>query len=83
MVSPAMVTCLPTPMFLLAKLAVADVVDNVTVSPLITPDNAAEPFTNNAVADVVPSYSRLLAVMPVTVSSFVVTSAVVCGWVNE
>ena len=82
MVSPAMVTCLPTPTFLLAKLAVANEVDSVTVSPLMTPESAAEPLLSNAVADVVASYSRLLAVMPVTVIVFAVMDAVAVGWVS-
>ena len=64
---------MPAPMVLLAKVAVADVVDRLTVSPATTPDNAADPVTSCAVADVVASYSRLLAVMPVTVKFFAVT----------
>ena len=73
MVMPAMVTCFPAPMVLFAKLAVADAVDRLTVSPATTPDRAADPVTRSAVADVVASYSRLLAVIPVTVRFFAVT----------
>ena len=72
-------TVLFVPTFLLAKLAVADAVESVTVSPLMTPDNAAEPLLSRAVAESVPSYSRLLAVMPVTASAFAVMDAVVVG----
>ena len=73
MVRPAMVTCLPTPTSLLANVAEADPVFRLTMSPETTPDSAADPVTSCAVADVVASYSRLLAVMPVTVSPFAVT----------
>ena len=75
-------TVLLVPIVFVAKLAVADAVESVTVSPLTTPDSAADPLFNNAVADVVASYSRLLAVIPVTVSSFAVIDAVVVGWVS-
>ena len=70
------------PMFLSAKVAVALAVLNVTVSLPWMPESAADPFTNSAVADVDALYTRLLAVMPVMVSSFAVMLAVVVGWVR-
>ena len=79
MVRPATVTVLLLSTLLLANVAVADEVDKVTTSPETTPDSAAEPVFNNAVADVVRSYSRLLAVMPVTVMFFAVMFAVAVG----
>ena len=70
------------PTFLLAKVAVALDVDKETLSPLMTPDSAAEFLFNKAVAETVESYSRLLVVMPVTVRVFVVMFADVVGWVS-
>ena len=63
------------------NVAVADEVLSATVSPLMTPDSAAEPLLRSAVAELVASYSRLLAVMPVTVRSLARIDAVVVGWV--
>ena len=83
MVSPVMVTVFPSPMFLSANVAAADDVERLTVSPDSTPDNAAEPFTRSAVAEVDASYTRLLAVMPVTVMFLAVMFAVVVGCVSE
>ena len=68
-----MVTSLPTPTFLSANVAVADVVDSVTLSPDTTPESEAEPMTSWSVAAFVASYVRLLAVMPVTVKALAVT----------
>ena len=82
MVSPAMVTVFPVATFLSANVAVADDVESVTVSPEMTPESAADALFNSAVAELVASYSRLLAVMPVTVSVFAEISAVVVGWVS-
>ena len=55
MVSPATVTVLLVPVFGLAKVAVAFAVDKVTLSPLTTPESAAEPLFNSDVAEVLPS----------------------------
>ena len=82
MVRSATVTTLFVPTFLLAKVAVAAVVTSDTVSFVSTPTNAAEALFNNAVADVVALYTRLLAVMPLTVRVFTVMLAVVVGWVS-
>ena len=77
-----MVTVFPVATFLSANVAVADDVESVTVSPEMTPESAADALFNSAVAEFVASYSRSLAVMPVTVSSFAVMEAVVVGWVS-
>ena len=77
-----MVTALFEAIVFVANVAVAEVVDNVTASAPITPESAAEPLISREVAAVVPSYSLLLAVMPVTVSAFAVMFAVVDGWVT-
>ena len=60
-----------------ANEPVAELVDNVTVSPDTTPDKAADVFTN--VAAEVPSYSLFDAVIFVIESAFAVMSAVVGG----
>ena len=83
MVRPATLMVLLVPTFLLANVAVAPAVESVTLSPLMTPESAAEPLLRSAVAESVALYSRLLAVMPVTVSSLVVMFASVVGWVME
>ena len=83
MVIPARVTILPSATFLFAKLAVAALWSSVTASPDSTPERAAEPFTRSAVADVVASYTRLLAVMPETVRVLAVTLALAAGCVSE
>ena len=82
MASPAIVTTLLVPTFLLANVAVAPAVESVTLSPLITPESAAEPLLRSAVAESVALYSRLLAVIQVTVSSLAVMFAEVVGWVS-
>ena len=79
---PAMVIGLLVPMFLFAKVAVAALWVRVTTSSGTTPTSAAEVLTNNAVAEAVESYTRLLAVMPDTVRFLAVISAVVLGWVS-
>ena len=82
MVRPAMVTVLPRPTFLSATVAVAEPVDNVTTSLPCFPTSAADPRTNCGVTLVPALYVRLLAVMPVTVSSLAVMLRVVVGWVS-
>ena len=77
-----MVTILFDAMDLSANVAVADEVDNVTPSAPMTPERAAEPLIRREVAVVVPSYSLLLAVMPVTVRAFAVMFAVAVGCVT-
>ena len=77
MVRPAMLTVLLFDANRSANVAVAEAVDRVTESPDTTPDNAALPLLRSDVADVVPSYTLLLAVMPVTVSNLVVMRPVV------
>ena len=79
---PARVMTLLVPTFLLAKVAVALDVDRVTLSPPITPESEAEFLLRSAVAESVALYSRLFAVMPVTVSVFLEMSAVAVGWVS-
>ena len=80
---PAIVIGLLLPIVLDAKVAVAALWSRVTVSLLSTPESAAAPFTRRLVADVVRSYSRLFAVIPVTVSGLAVTVPVNEGWVSE
>ena len=82
MVSPAMVTTFPTSAFLFANVAVAPEVESTTVSLASLPTSAAEPSTSCEVALVVASYVRLFAVMPETVRTLPVMSAVVVGWVS-
>ena len=82
MVRPEIATVFPTPTVLSANAPATELVDNVTLSPLTTPASVADPETSCAVAFAVPSYTRLLAVMPVTVSSLAVMDAVVVGWVS-
>ena len=79
---PAIVTVLFVPTVFVAKVAVAELVDNVMLSLPCTPTSVADPKISCAVAAVVESYTRLLAVMPETVSSFVVMFAVAEGCVN-
>ena len=52
MVIPAIVTILPLPMSLFAKVAVAEAWLRVTLSFVSTPLRDALPFTRSAVADV-------------------------------
>ena len=79
MVMPSMVIGLPTPMSLVAKVAVALVVTRVTSSELCLPTRVAEVLTRRSVAFVEALYTRPFAVMPVTVSSLAVIVAVVAG----
>ena len=74
-----MVTGLLVPMFLFANVAAALVVESTTSSDPCFPTSAAEPFTRSEVAVTPASYTRLVAVIPVTVSSLVVMFAVVVG----
>ena len=74
---PAIVTVLLPDTNLSAKVAVALVVDKATLSPDTSPDNAAPPLFNKEVAAVLPSYTLLLAVIPVTESNLVVIRPVV------
>ena len=82
MVLPATRTVLLVPTVFDANVAVAPVVLNVTASPLTTPFSAADPLLRSDVAAVVESYTLLVAVMPLMVSPFCMTSAVVVGWVS-
>ena len=79
MVMPVMVICLLVPMFLFAKVAVAELWLSVTVSPVSTPDSAAEVFTRSDVATADASYTRSVAVMPVTVRILRTMEAVTVG----
>ena len=72
-----MVTALAVPTFLLANVPAMPAVEMVTTSPDTTPTNAGELVVSDAV--VFWSYVLLLAVMPVTVSSLAVISAVMVG----
>ena len=82
MVSPLIVIVLPVPTFLSANTPAAFVVDSVTVSPDSTPARTAEVVTSREVAAVVLSYTRFVAVMPVTVIVLTPILAVVLGWVS-
>ena len=82
MVRPLIVMIFPVPFALLANTPVADDVDSVTASAPMTPARAADPLMRREVAAVVPSYTLLLAVMPVTVRVFAVMFAVAVGWVS-
>ena len=82
MVIPVIVTLFPTPMDLLANVAVAAEWFSVTVSLASTPDKAADDLTRRAVAEVVRSYTRPLAVMPVTVNALEVMVPVSDGCVS-
>ena len=76
---PEMVIGLLVPMFLFAKLAVAALWFSVTVSPVSTPDSAADVFTSSEVATADASYTRSVAVMPVTVRILRTMEAVTVG----
>ena len=71
---PVTVTALLEPTPLVANAPVP--LDRVTVSPLITPFNA--PPLSVAVS--VPSYTRLAAVWPATVSGLAAIVAFAGGW---
>ena len=75
-----MVMVLLVPTFWFVNTPEVEVVEILTLSPEITPTNAAEPRLS--ITAVVWSYTLLLAVIPVTVSSLVVMLAVVVGWVS-
>ena len=67
------------PIALSAKTPAAEAVDKVTASAPMTPDRAAVPVMSWDVAAVVPSYTLLFAVMPVTESALAVMFAVAVG----
>ena len=73
-------TVFRVPTFASRNAPVAPLVSSVTVSPLMTPTSAAPPRLR--VATVPPSYGRLLAVIPLTVSPSGVMLANVVGWVS-
>ena len=75
------VTVLPVPTLAWANAPVAPVLTSVTVSPESTPTRAALPVLRVAV--VVPLYTMLDAVTPVTVIGKAVILAVVVGAVTE
>ena len=79
MVTPVMVIGLLVPMFLFAKVAVAALWLSVTMSPVSTPDSADEVFTRSDVATADALYTRLVAVMPVTVRILRTMDAVTVG----
>ena len=79
MVSPEIVTVFAVPTVLVANSAVAPLRSSPGVSPKTIPESAAEVVTSCEVASTVRSYTRLLAVMPVTVSVFAIIVAVVVG----
>ena len=72
-------TTFAVPTFLSANVAVALPVARLTTSFGTTPTSAAEALFNCAVADAVPSYVLLFAVMPLTVRPLAVTEADVVG----
>ena len=78
-VMPEMVIGLLVPIFLFAKVAVAELWLSVTVSPVSTPDSAAEVFTRSDVATADASYTRSVAVMPMTVRILRTIEAVTVG----
>ena len=82
-VIPVIVMTLLVPMAAVANVPAKDVRSMVTVSPLITPEKPALVVTSCDVAEVLPLYPRLTAVMPVTVKAFGVILAVVVGWMTE
>ena len=73
-----LVIAMPAPTSALAKVKTG-VPDKLTSSAPNTPLNEAVP---DAVAAVVPSYSLLSPVIPVTVTAFEVIAADSVGWVN-
>ncbi len=77
---PAVATCFETPVFLLAKWPEAPVDTRVTLSVPKIPERAA--LTVLSIASVVPSYTLLAAVTPVTVRAAGVMVPVVEGWVS-
>ena len=81
-VMPVIVIALLLPTVFEANVPLIPATDMETVSPLTTPESAADDVTSWSYASVVASYTRLLAVMPVTVNVFAVTDAEVDGWVR-
>ena len=77
---PDILTKMPVPTLDVANVPTAVEVDNVTVSPAMTPTSEALPVFKVAV--VLASYTLLFAVMPVTVKALAVMFAVEVGWVN-
>ena len=73
-VRPAIFTVTPVPTLELANVPTALPLSKVTVSPAIIPDSAAAVVLS--VAAVVPSYSLLAAVIPVTVRALAVIAKV-------
>ena len=73
---------MPLPAFLSSNDAVAPAVDRVTSSPETLPERAAVPVESRLVADTVRSYTRLLAVMLITLSVLGEIRAVPTGWVT-
>ncbi len=73
-------TVIPVPIEAEAKVPTAEAVLRVTVSPGTTPTNVAPVVFK--VAEVVPSYCLLAAVIPVTVSDLATIFAVVVGSVR-
>ena len=69
MVSPETVTILPVPALASAKAPAAEATLRVTLSLPTTPTKAALPVLRVAV--VLPSYTLLLAVIPLTVNAAV------------
>ena len=76
---PVMVMGFAVPTFLLANVPAIEPVESVTTSFVSTPDNAAFVVSRTEVADSLALYTRLLAVIPVTVSVFSVIEPVVVG----
>ena len=82
MVMPEIVMVLVVPTVLVANSAEAPLWLRVTLSPETTPESAAEVLTSWDVASTVWLYTRLLAVIPVTVSALATIAADVVGWVS-
>ena len=74
-----MVMAFALPMFLVAKFPAMEAVERITESPLSRPDNAALEVSSVEVALAEALYTRLLAVMPVTVMVFAVIEPVTVG----
>ena len=79
MVMPAMVTVFALPTFLFANDPAIEAVERLTASPDSTPDNAAFVVSRTDVAESDALYTRLLAVIPVTVMVFSVIEPVAVG----
>ena len=82
MVIPEIVMAFALPTFLFAKIPAMEEVERLTESPDSTPDNAALEVSSVEVAFAEALYTRLLAVMPVTVMVFAVTAPVTVGCIN-